>query len=205
MSSLSGRGFFGSVAAAAAATSWPTALNKAYAAAPTLVPRKLPFPPNDNFGNYEPTISADGNTIYFARFASNGDKRVQGASDIFVTHRVRPSGEWPGTAEDWLPPERLPDTVNSASTDLEPWITPDGQSLYFMSYRPGGLGRSDIWVSHKQPDGQWGQAHPVAGGNINTEYEDHCFMPFDLPEQPSAMVFVSIRPRAAGQLPKGRA
>ena len=174
MNSLSRRRFFGSAAAAAAtAASWPTVLNKpAHAAAPTLVPRKLPFPPNDNFGNYEPTISADGNTIYFARFANNGVKREKGATDIFATHRVRQSGEWPGTAEDWSPAERLPDTVNSDSADQEPWITPDGQTLYFMSFRPGGLGRSDIWVSEKQPDGQWGQAHPVVGGNINTEYLD---------------------------------
>lgn len=202
MSSLSRRRFFGSVAAAAAATtSLPTVLGRrAHAAAPTLAPRKLPFPPNDNFGNYEPTLSADGNTIYFARFGNNGDKRVQGASDIFVTHRVRQNGEWPGTADDWSVPERLPDTVNSASNDQEPWLTPDGNSLYFMSYRPG-QGRSDIYVTHKQPDGQWGQSHPVEGGNINTEYEDHCFIPFDLPGQPSAMVFVSIRPRAAGQPP----
>ena len=64
-----------------------------------LIPRKLPFPPNDEFGNYEPTITSDGNTIYFARFANTGDKRVRGkGSDIFVTHRIRQSGEWPGTA-----------------------------------------------------------------------------------------------------------
>src|SRR5262245_28709523 len=41
-----------------------------------LSPKKFPFPPNDQFGNYEPTITGDGNTIYFARFASTGDKRV---------------------------------------------------------------------------------------------------------------------------------
>jgi WD40-like Beta Propeller Repeat len=97
----------------------------------------LPFPPNDNFGNYEPTISADGNTIYFARFANNGDKRVQGASDVFVTHRVHQSGEWPGTPEDWSPPERLPDTVNSASTDLEPWITPRRPEPILHELPPG--------------------------------------------------------------------
>src|SRR5246127_127474 len=130
MNSLSRRQFFGSVAAAAAtAASGPTVLIKHAHAAPTLVPRKMPFPPNDNFGNYEPSISADGNTIYFARFGNNGDKRVQGASDIFVTHRARQSGEGAGAAEDWPPAERLPDTVNSDSIDLEPWITPDGNSL----------------------------------------------------------------------------
>jgi hypothetical protein len=201
MNSLSRRRFFGSVAAAAAAVSSPAILtNRVYAGAPTLVPRKLPFPPNDNSGTYEPTISADGNTIYFARFFNNGDTRVKGASDIFVTHRVRQSGEWPGMAEDWTPAERLPDTVNSDSVDQEPWITPDGNTLYFMSKRKApGVGPVGIWVSKKQPDGQWGQAQPVPGGNINiSEYATHCFMPFELPGQPSAMSFVSIRPREPG-------
>jgi len=194
MNSLSRRRFFGSVAVAAAATtvSWPAMFSgRAHAAAPTLVPRKLPFPPNDNFGSYEPAISADGNTIYFARFADNGtssgDKRVKGTSDLFVTRRIRQDREWPGTAGDWSAPERLPDTVNSDSNELEPWISPDGNSLYWQSRRNGGAGSTDIWVSHKQADGQWSQAQPVFGGNINTQYQDHCFFPFDLPGEPSAM------------------
>ncbi|MBV9286390.1 MAG: PD40 domain-containing protein [Hyphomicrobiales bacterium] len=198
MTNLSRRRFFGSVAAAAAAVSSPTILtNRAQAGVPSLAPRKLPYPPNDNLGNYEPTITADGNTIYFARFAHNGDTRVKGPTDIFVTHRIRQNGEWPGAADDWSPAERLPDTVNSDSADQEPWITPDGATLYFMSFRKApGVGPTGIWVSHKQPDGEWSQAQPVPGGNINTsEYRTHCFMPFDLPGEPSAMCFVSIRPR----------
>jgi len=201
MHRLSRRRFFGSVAATAAtAASAPTVLIKRAHAAPTLVPRKMPFPPNDNFGNYEPAISADGNTIHFARFGNNGDTRVKGPTDIFVTHRVGQSGEWPGTAGDWSPAERLSDTVNSDSADQEPWVTPDGSTLYFMSFRKApGVGPAGIWVSHKQPNGEWGQAQPVPGGNINnSEYVTHCFMPFDLPAQPSAMCFISIRPRKPG-------
>ena len=201
MNSLSRRRFFGSVAVAASTVSWPTILsNRAYAGAPTLVPRKLPFPPNDQFGTYEPTMSADGNTIYFARFVNNGDTRVKGPTDIFVTHRVRQGGEWPGTAEDWSPAERLPDTVNSESVEQEPWITPDGKTLYFMSGRKApGVGPTAIWFSHKQPDGEWGQAQPVSGGNINlSDTITHCFLPFDLPGQPTAMCFISIRPREPG-------
>ena len=129
MNTLSRRGFFGSVAAATAVASWPVIRStRAYAdAATTLIPRKLPFP-NDNFGAYEPTLSADGNTIYFARFGNIGDKRVNGPSDIFVIHRIKQSGEWPGLAEDWSAPERLPDTVNSESLEQEPWVTPDGST-----------------------------------------------------------------------------
>ncbi len=208
MTTFSRRGFLGSVATAAAtgAVGVPALLTGgARAAESTLKPRKLPFPPNDDFGNYEPAISADGNSIYFARFADNGtgagDKRVKGTADLFVTRRVRQDSPWPGNPGDWSAPERLPDTVNSDSTDLEPWISPDDKSLYFQSRRDGGSGSSDIWVSEKGADGEWGKAHPVLAGDINTQYQDHCFFPFDLPGQPTAMNFISVRPREAGKPP----
>jgi len=174
---------------------------RAGAAEPQLVPRKLPFPPNDEFGNYEPTITADGNTIYFARFANTGDKRVRGkGSDIFVTHRIRQSGEWPGPSGDWTAPERLPDTVNAVdAVDQEPRITPDGKTLYFMSSRQG-LGGSDIWVTHKQSNGEWSQAQNL-GPNVNTPGRDHCFMPLGLPGQDDTAQYISARPREAGGQP----
>jgi len=106
-----------------------------------LIPKKFPFPPNDQYGSYEPTITGDGNTIYFARFAGTGDKRVAGTTtDIFVTHRIRQGGEWPGTGADWTVPERLPDTINSDAMEQEPRISPDGKTLYFMSRRSSGAG-----------------------------------------------------------------
>src|SRR5256712_7280772 len=141
MNTLSRRQFLRTSGTIGAATMMPSVVlsGRARAADKELIPRKLPFPPNDEFGSYEPTITPDGNTIYFARFAGSGDKRVLGTTtDIFVTHRSRQTGEWPGTGADWTPPERLPDTVNSDSIDQEPRITPDGRTLYFMSKRAGG-------------------------------------------------------------------
>ena len=140
MNTLSRRQFLRTSGTVVAATMVPSVVlsGRARAADKELTPRKLPFPPNDEFGSYEPTITPDGNTIYFARFAGGGDKRVLGTTtDIFVTHRIRQTGEWPGTGADWTPPERLPDTVNSDSIDQEPRITPDGKTLYFMSRRSG--------------------------------------------------------------------
>jgi hypothetical protein len=93
MNTLSRRSFFGAAAATAAATSPMICTTNVFADAATLIPRKLPFP-NDNFGAYEPSLSADGNTIYFARFGNIGDKRVNGPSDIFVIDRIKQSGEW---------------------------------------------------------------------------------------------------------------
>src|SRR5437879_3965973 len=126
------------------------------AAEKALIPKKMPFPPNDEFGSYEPTITPDGNTIYFARFAGGGDKRVLGTTtDIFVTHRIRQSGEWPGTGADWTPPERRPDAVTSASIDQKPRITPNGKRLYSMSRRSAtrisGSPTSSPMVSGRKP------------------------------------------------------
>ena len=204
MSAVSRRQFLRTSGTVMAATTLPSMAlsSRAAAADKELIPRKLPFPPNDEFGNFEPTITSDGNTIYFARFANTGDKRVRGkGSDLFVTHRIRQSGEWPGTAGDWTPPERLPDTVNAVdAVDLEPRITADGKTLYFMSTRTGGFGGYDIWVTHKQPSGGWSPAQNL-GPNINGAWHDHCLMPLGLPGQEDTLQFISTRPREAGGQP----
>jgi WD40-like Beta Propeller Repeat len=203
MNTLSRRQFLRTSGTVVGATLVPSVAfsARAHAADKELIPKKLPFPPNDEYGSYEPTITADGNTIYFARFAGSGDKRVLGTTtDIFVTHRIRQSSEWPGTGADWTPPERLPDTVNSDSIDQEPRITSDGKTLYFMSRRPGGRGAADIYVAHKQPNGDWSKAQNL-GPNVNSEYTDHCFMPIGLPGEEDTSVFISIRPRESGGAP----
>lgn len=57
--------------------------------------------------------------------------------------------------------------VNSDKWDSQPSINCDGQALYFVSDRPGGLGGTDIWVSWKKDDGTWGSATNL-GASINT-------------------------------------
>lgn len=170
-------------------------------AAVELIPNILPFAPNDEYGNYEPTITADGNSIYFARFSTVGDDRVCGdTTDLFVSHRITKSGRWPGTDDQWTEPERLPDTVNSCFTDQEPRISPDGRTLYWMSIRPGGYGDADIYVSYKQPNGEWSEAENLGSG-VNSEYMDHCFMPNDIPGAGRSSHVMSIRPREPGAEP----
>jgi len=66
--------------------------------------------------------------------------------------------------------------VNSQYGDWDPFIAPDGLSLYFGSTRPGGLGEDDIWVTTRQtsernPEGYWGP--PVnLGAPVNSEYRE---------------------------------
>jgi hypothetical protein len=46
-------------------------------------------------------------------------------------------------------------------------LSTDGNTLYFVSDRPGGYGQTDIWYAGRQQDGSWGE--PVNCGNkINT-------------------------------------
>jgi hypothetical protein len=66
--------------------------------------------------------------------------------------------------------------VNSPYRDSDPFIAPDGLSLYFYSTRPGGYGGWDIWMTTKQTlernmEGYW--RPPVnLGEPVNSEYRE---------------------------------
>jgi hypothetical protein len=47
----------------------------------------------------------------------------------------------------WSVPTNVGPAVNSAANDQDPHITPDGQTLFFQSARPGGFGGNDIWMT----------------------------------------------------------
>jgi outer membrane protein OmpA-like peptidoglycan-associated protein len=50
-------------------------------------------------------------------------------------------------------------------------MTADGNTIFFSSNRPGGLGGLDIYVSSKDAKGNWGEAVNL-GAPINTPYDD---------------------------------
>jgi outer membrane protein OmpA-like peptidoglycan-associated protein len=50
-------------------------------------------------------------------------------------------------------------------------LSEDGQTLYFVSDRPGGVGKTDIWYSEWQANGSWGQPKNC-GREINTRWEE---------------------------------
>ena len=50
-------------------------------------------------------------------------------------------------------------------------LSDNGQLLYFVSDRPGGMGKTDIWYSERLPDGSWG-APANCGAMINTPWEE---------------------------------
>jgi outer membrane protein OmpA-like peptidoglycan-associated protein len=61
--------------------------------------------------------------------------------------------------------------VNSKYWETHCTVTQDGQTMYFVSDRPGGFGGRDIYKITKLPDGSW-SAPQNLGPKINTAYDE---------------------------------
>lgn len=113
-----------------------------------------------NTANNEGTtaISADGRMLIFT---SCMGRKGFGSCDLYVSYKY---------GEDWSEPENLGPNINASSWESQPSLSADGRTLYFVSDRPGGQGKRDIWVSNF--DGEsWVQAKN-AGEKINTKEDE---------------------------------
>ena len=108
------------------------------------------------------SISADGLTLYFYSDRPGG----YGNFDIYMTTRA--------TRQDpWGQPVNLGPKINKPVVgDATPWISADDLELYLESYRPGGYGQADIYVSRRATlHDPWGE--PVnLGSVVNTPYHE---------------------------------
>lgn len=105
-------------------------------------------------------ISADGRTLVFT--VCQGKRRGFGNCDLYASYR---------RGDDWSEPENLGADVNSPSWDSQPALSADGRTLYFVSDRPGGMGKRDLWVCQREAEGRWGAARNL-GKAINTPEDD---------------------------------
>jgi len=124
-------------------------------------PENLGPPVNSSVYENCPSISADGLTLYFSDYYSPPRPGGLGGCDIWKTTRAT-------TGDDWGEPVNLGSPINSVTDDTYPCISLDGLSLYFTSYRSGGYGNPDLWVSTRAAiDDPWSE--PVnLGQTINT-------------------------------------
>ena len=120
-------------------------------------PQNLGPPINSVDGALTPCISADGKTLYFTK------PGTLGSDDIYYS-------TWNGTS--WIVPAPIPGKVNSVYYEAKPSVTADGKKLFFESFRAGGFGGDDIWMSvWDSTKNEWGE--PInLGPNINTLYDD---------------------------------
>jgi outer membrane protein OmpA-like peptidoglycan-associated protein len=125
----------------------------------------LPGAINSNLWETQPSISADGKTIYFIR--STRDQNGQKNSDIY-TATLNENGLW-------NKPNKLPNNVNTPFEEESVLIHPDGKTLYFASRGHIGLGGYDLYMTRLQDDGIW--SNPInLGYPINTKDDENSLM-----------------------------
>lgn len=96
-----------------------------------------------------PSISSDGLVLFFC------SGTYTNSYDLYMSRQKSEDGTWEGAV-------KLDSAVNTSSDDLCPNISSDGQTLYFVSNRPGGYGQRDIWqvplipIADFNADGQVG-------------------------------------------------
>lgn len=117
---------------------------------------------NSKYDYWEPCLSPDGLSLYFND--GLGYSLIPGGyghADLYVSTRSTLS-------DSWDPPVNLGQPLNTSQGDATAYITPDGLSLYFSSFRPGGSGWGDLWmITRTDAESPW--VSPVnLGGSVNT-------------------------------------
>ncbi|OAV46204.1 hypothetical protein A3850_018275 [Lewinella sp. 4G2] len=96
-----------------------------------------PLPDYINSPSWEsqPAISCDGQQLFFASIRPGG----MGGSDIYRCQK-NPDGTW-------SPPTNLGDGINTTQDEEGPFLSNDGQTLFFASMGHNSLGDQDIFMS----------------------------------------------------------
>jgi len=127
-------------------------------------PQKLPKPINTSFEESHASLSLDGNTIIFTSDRPGGF----GGKDIYMAHKL-PDGTWGKVS--LLGPE-----INTELNEESPFLSHDGQTLFFASEGHESMGGYDIFKSEKNDAGEWQTAVNI-GYPINTPGDDLFYIP----------------------------
>ncbi|MFO0477885.1 MAG: OmpA family protein [Bacteroidota bacterium] len=115
------------------------------------------------FWDSQPSVSADGNTIFFASDRPGG----YGGIDIYITQRDVITGEW-------SIPKNAGPKINTRGDEKTPFIHSDSKTLYFSSNGHFGFGGYDLFYCRKNENNQWLDPENI-GTPINTEADDTGF------------------------------
>jgi outer membrane protein OmpA-like peptidoglycan-associated protein len=109
----------------------------------------------------QPTISSDGTRIIFTSTRKDG----YGEEDLYMTER--------NIFGEWGPAQNLGGIVNTPFSDMAPFFSQDGKTLYFASEGHPGYGKADIFKTTFE-NGKW--TAPInLGRPLNTEGTDRYF------------------------------
>jgi hypothetical protein len=135
-------------------------------------------------------VTADGRFLFFGSDRPGG----YGGTDLWGSEKV---------SDTWGEPVNLGPQINTAGDENRPFITADGQALWFdsLNRRLGGPGPA-ILRSLRQPDGSWSSPEVIASsfageptltGDGRTLYFVHHYFSADLGQMIEADIYVSKR------------
>lgn len=125
--------------------------------------KKVPNINDPVFWDSQPSISADGNTLYFTSDRPGG----YGSTDIWKSQRDPKTGVWGK-------PSNLGPRINTPGNEKCPFMHSDSETLYFSSDGHFGFGGMDIFYVRKDEKGEWKEPENI-GSPINNEADDAGF------------------------------
>ncbi|MBO4581770.1 MAG: OmpA family protein [Bacteroidales bacterium] len=118
-------------------------------------PREFLSNINTHFNEGGQCISPDGKYMIFT--ACDRDEGF-GSCDLYWSKRI---------GDNWSKPKNCGKPVNTKYWESQPTFGADGRTIYFISARPGGVGKKDIWRTYMVEDGVFTEPENI-GKPINT-------------------------------------
>ena len=114
------------------------------------------------------SISPDGNYIFLYKNNIHGASR---GGDIYMSKK--------SVKDRWGVPVALGKPVNTSYYEDGACLSPDGNTIYFTSERPGGYGRADLYKADRISRTEW-QVPVNLGAVVNSDYDEGA--PFMAPD-----------------------
>jgi hypothetical protein len=125
------------------------------------IPQKLNI--NTKYAERSPTLSPDGNTLYFISDRPEG----MGGKDVWASERL--------SNNKWSQPYNLGKTINTDVDEESPFLMPDGVTLYFSSKGHNSYGGYDIFVATMNDEGLW-SAPEKLDAPVNSTSDDFYYI-----------------------------
>ncbi|MCK9339533.1 MAG: OmpA family protein [Bacteroidales bacterium] len=119
----------------------------------------LEYPLNSGYNEGAQCISPDGHYLFFTLCNTDFGN---GSCDLYWSKRI---------GNRWSRPRNFDAPVNTKFWESQPSISPDGKTIYFVSNRPGGVGKMDLWKTEMTDEGVFSVPENL-GPTINTEDDD---------------------------------
>ncbi len=119
---------------------------------------------NTKYWESSATLAPDGKMLYFTSNRKGG----YGGLDIYVSHYNEATGEWG-------PATNLGPVINTEFNEETPFLSKDGQTLYFSSQGHTSMGGFDIFYASRK-NGGWSEPKNV-GYPVNSTDDDLFFVP----------------------------